>query len=127
VEQLAIGTSSDLVDGLFPSAPIQASKVVATYRRVQVDEDGTRNMLSAAGLGEKGLERSTLGEILRIRVGSSVGQQTVLEEVPEVIASVADWYTEVCGFALTYSSQALLPSCVPAWPMWRWQIWSERC
>ena len=72
MEQLAVCTSSDLVN----------------RRRVQVDEDGTRHVFAAAGLGEEGLVGATLAELLRIGVGTTIGQQAVLEEVPEVIVSV---------------------------------------
>jgi hypothetical protein len=80
-------------------------------------------MFAATGLRKEGLEGSTFGEIRLIRVGTTIGQQTVLEEVPEFIASVADYGRRVrMRVAITYSSHALLPSCVPAWPIWRWQI-----
>ena len=41
VEELAVGSSSDLVDD----------------RRFEVDEDGPRHVLAGAGLGEEGRER----------------------------------------------------------------------
>jgi hypothetical protein len=46
---------------------------VATYRGVQVDKDGARHVLAAARLGEEGLERSALVELLRIGVGTAIG------------------------------------------------------
>lgn len=72
MEQLAVGSSSDLVN----------------WRRVQVDEDGTGHVFAAAGLGEEGLVGATLAELLRIGVGTAIGQQAVLEEVPGGIVSV---------------------------------------
>jgi hypothetical protein len=102
VEQLAVGTSSDLVN----------------WRWIQVDKDGTRNVFAAASLVEEGLVRAALAKLLRIGVGATIGEQTVLEEVPEVVVSVLDYRLRgVYGFAATYSSQALLPSWTPAWPM----------
>ena len=67
VEELAVGASSDLVDG----------------RGVQVDEDGTRDVFAAASLGEEGLVRARLTKFLRIGVGAAIRQQAVLEEVTE--------------------------------------------
>lgn len=32
----------------------------------------------------------------------------------------------MCGGGSAYSSQALLPSWEPAWPMWMWQICGEQ-
>jgi hypothetical protein len=77
VEQLAVGASSDLVN----------------WGRVQVDEDGTGNVFAAASLGEEGLVRTTLTKLLRIGVGATIGEQTVLKEVPEVDKSVSECKT----------------------------------
>jgi hypothetical protein len=74
VEQLAVSTSSDLID----------------WRRVQVDKDGTGHVFAAAGFGEEGLVGATFAELLRIGVGTTIWQQAVLEEVPGVIVSVLD-------------------------------------
>lgn len=65
MEQLAVAAGPDLVDG----------------RRVQVDEDGARNIFALAGLGEEGLEGASIADILGVGVGASVRSQTVLEEV----------------------------------------------
>lgn len=67
VEERAVATSADLVDG----------------RRVQVDEDGAGHVLAAAGLGEEGLIRATLDGFLDIGVGTTIGAEAVLEEVPK--------------------------------------------
>lgn len=105
VEELAVGASSDLVDG----------------RGVQVDEDGTRDVFAAASLGEESLVRARLTKLLRIGVGAAIRQQAVLEEVAEgyrVSLGMANLGGRCASkFAITYSSQALLPSWVPAWPM----------
>jgi hypothetical protein len=54
----------------------------ATYRGVQVDEDGTRNVFAAASLREEGLERAALVELLRIGVRTTVSLEAVLKKVP---------------------------------------------
>jgi hypothetical protein len=71
VEQLAVGAGSDFVD----------------WRRVQVDEDGTGDVFAAASLGEEGLVGTALTKLLRIGVGTTIGEQTVLEEVPGITVS----------------------------------------
>lgn len=65
VEELAVTTSSDLING----------------RGVEIDKDGARNMLSAARLGEEGLEGASLTDIASIGVGTTIGAEPVLEEV----------------------------------------------
>jgi hypothetical protein len=66
VEELAITTGSDLVDG----------------RRVQVDEEGAGHVFTAAGFGEEGFEGAAIEDILRVWVGSTIGSEAVLKEVP---------------------------------------------
>lgn len=100
VEEVAVFTSSDLVNG----------------RGVEIDEQRSRNMLAAAGLGEEGLERTRVTNIGSVRVGSTIGAETVLEEVAIQNTSQLDSPGEK---KTTYSSQAELPSWVPAWPRWR--------
>lgn len=70
VEKLAIGTGADLVNG----------------GRVQVHEDGARNMLAAARLGEEGLEGARVAGIRAIGVRASVGTEAVLEEITVAVA-----------------------------------------
>lgn len=86
VEKLAVSASADFVDGL-PRVSLwnvsPCTERVSTYRRVQVNEDRARNVLSAAGLGEKGLKRATLDGFLAFGVGTSVGFQSMLQEVSE--------------------------------------------
>lgn len=68
VVELAVGAGADLVD----------------RGGIQVDEDGARDVFSAARLGEEGLVRATLGEILSIRVGTAVSLEAMLQQVPRV-------------------------------------------
>ncbi|KAJ6446133.1 LOW QUALITY PROTEIN: RNA recognition domain-containing protein [Purpureocillium lavendulum] len=75
VEQLAVAAGADLVDG----------------RGVEVHEDGARNMLAAAGLGEEGLERAWVAHVLGVGVRATIGAEAMLEK-------------------------AEFPSWVPAWP-----------
>jgi len=65
VEQLAVGASADLVD----------------RRGIQVDKDGAGHVFAAAGLGEEGLERAGVGEVLRIGVRTTICLETVLKQV----------------------------------------------
>jgi hypothetical protein len=83
VEQLAVGTSADLVDGLSLLASRLCVAGSAAYRGVQVDEDGARDVFAAASLREEGLERAALVELLRIGVRATVSLEAVLKEVPE--------------------------------------------
>lgn len=115
MEQLAVRTCSDFVDGLDQSVLFLKSRFPATYRWVQVDKDGAGDVFAAARLGEEGLERASLRDLLRIRVGAAIRLEAVLEQVPGSCGSI-----RVRGIRVdsgTYSSHALLPSCVPAWPM----------
>lgn len=59
---------------------------ITTYRGVQIDKDGSRNVFAIASLREEGLERAALVELLRIGVGATVSLETVLKEVPEEAA-----------------------------------------
>ena len=61
--------------------------MVSTYRGIQIDKYGTGNVFAAAGLGKEGLIRTILSEILGLGVGAAVGEEAVLEEVTESIAS----------------------------------------
>jgi len=82
VEQLAVGTSADLIDGLSPLASSLVHAQYATYRGVQVYEDGARDVFAIASLREEGLERATLVEILGIGVRTAVSLEAVLKKVP---------------------------------------------
>jgi hypothetical protein len=83
VEQLAVGSGTDLIDRLYQSALNHCRDArSATYRWVQVDEDGAGDVFAAARLGEEGLEGATLREVCCIRVGATVSQKAVLEQVP---------------------------------------------
>ncbi len=65
MEELAVVASANLIDG----------------GRVQIDEDGSRDIFAIAGFGEEGLERPGISNVLGIRVGTAIGSEAVLEEV----------------------------------------------
>jgi hypothetical protein len=109
VEKLAISASSNLVNRLYQSVPDHHCYAKsATYGRVQIDEDGTGDVFAIAGLGEEGLQRATLIDVLRIGIRATVGLEAVLEQVPRIscqcVFEAYEW------FRTTYSSQALFPS-----------------
>jgi hypothetical protein len=107
VEKVAVFTSSDLID----------------RRGVKIDEEGSRNILAAAGLGEEGLERAGVTNIGSIGVRSTVGAEAVLEKVAIHNAGQLQLWSNGGDVGRrrksTYSSQAELPSWTPAWPRWR--------
>jgi len=65
VEQLAIVTSADLVDG----------------RGVEVDEDGTRDIFPTASLREDGIELAGVMQCLRVRIRATILLEAMFEEV----------------------------------------------
>ena len=65
VEKLSVVTRANLVD----------------RGGVKVDEDRARDVFSTTGLSEDGIELATIVEGLRIRIGTSILLETVLEEV----------------------------------------------
>lgn len=65
VEELAVATGADLVDG----------------RGVEVDKDGPGHVLAAAGLGEEGVERAWVADIREVGVGAAIMAEAVLQEV----------------------------------------------
>jgi hypothetical protein len=65
VEQLAIVTSADLVNG----------------RRVEVDEDGTRDIFPTASLREDCIELAGVMQRLRVRIRTTILLQAMFEEV----------------------------------------------
>ena len=69
VEELAVRASADLVNG----------------RGVQIDEDGSGHVFAIAGLSEEGLVRTTLSQVLGVRVGATILAKAVLEQVPFAI------------------------------------------
>lgn len=73
-----------------------------TYRGIQINEDGTGNVFTAASLGEEGLERAPLSEILSIGVRTAVGLQAMLEQVSEDIGSI-----EILGMGKMYGNVQL--------------------
>jgi hypothetical protein len=66
VEQLAVITSADLVNG----------------GGVKVDEDGSRDIFATASLREDGIELARVVESLRVGIRPTVLLQAVFEEVP---------------------------------------------
>lgn len=82
-------------------------------------------MLAAAGLGEESLVRTWVANVLDVRVRTTVGAEAMLEEVA-IVALACLFSPEILfgggegiGRFKTYSSQAELPSWVPAWPKCR--------
>jgi hypothetical protein len=65
MEQLAVVTRADLID----------------WRRVKVDEDGTRDIFAAASLREDGVELARVVERLRVGIRATVLLQAVLKEI----------------------------------------------
>ena len=65
VEQLAVVAGADLVDG----------------GRVEIDEDGSRDVFAVAGLGEEGLERASIAKVLRVRGRTAISSEAVLEQI----------------------------------------------
>lgn len=65
VEELAVGAGADLVDG----------------RRVEVDEDGPGHIFAIAGLGEEGLERARVADVLGVGIRATIGTEAVLQEI----------------------------------------------
>ena len=65
MEKLAVVASPDLVD----------------RRRVEVNKDGPRDVFAVARLGEESFERTSIADVLGIRIRAAVGSETVLEEV----------------------------------------------
>lgn len=72
VEELAVGTSPDLVDG----------------RGVEVDEDGPGHIFAVASLGEESLERASVANVLAVGVRATVGAEAVLKEVSTATVSL---------------------------------------
>lgn len=107
VEERAVTAGADLVDG----------------GGVEIDKDGSGHIFAAAGLAKEGLVGAWVAGILDIGVGATIWSETVLEEVAKSVAKKKNQpQGPSCitrGAVKPYSSQALLPSWVPAWPKWR--------
>lgn len=65
VEELAVGAGAELVNG----------------RGVEVDKDGTGNMLAVARLGEESFEGTGVTNVLCVGVRPTIGAEAVLEKV----------------------------------------------
>ena len=74
VEELAVATGADLIDG----------------RRVEVDEKRTGDVLATAGLGEEGLERARVANVRGVGVWATIVAEAVLQKVAigEVVSKV---------------------------------------
>jgi hypothetical protein len=81
VEQVTVFASSDLID----------------RRGVEIDEQRSRNILSAVGLGKEGLERTGVTNIGSIGVRSTIGAEAVLEkvELPSRVTELGTGLTQV--------------------------------
>jgi len=100
VEKLSVVTRANLVD----------------WGGVEINKDRTRDIFSGSGLCKDGIELATIVKVLRIRIGATIFRKAVLEKVAGGKISVRMRGGKERS---TYSSQALLPSWVPAWPIWR--------
>jgi hypothetical protein len=89
MEQLAVRSGADFINWLCLLALGRSrNRRYAIYRGVQIDKDGAGNVFAAARLGEEGLEGAALGEVCRIRIGATVSQKAVLEQVPGQLESM---------------------------------------
>lgn len=62
VEELAVGTGADLIDG----------------RGVEINKDGPGDVFTTARLGEEGIEGAALGDVGGLGVRAAVRQEAVL-------------------------------------------------
>ena len=56
--------------------------MICTYRRVQIDEDGARDIFAISSLSEEGLEGPLLANVACVRVNTAICFEAVLEEIP---------------------------------------------
>lgn len=61
-----------------------AQRNLPTYRRVEIDKNRTRDIFTTAGLSEKGLERTDLANVNSVRIGTTIGLQAMLKQVPRL-------------------------------------------
>lgn len=66
VEELAVATSSDLVNG----------------RGVQIDEEGTGNVFATTGLREEGFVGAAIEDTFGIGIRATIKSEAVLKKVP---------------------------------------------
>ena len=71
MEQLAVLARANLVDG----------------GRVEIDEDGTRDVFSASSLSEDSVELTRVVESLGVRVRTTILFETVFEQVPAITST----------------------------------------
>lgn len=120
-------TASVVVGGILLAADQQLGMVERTIatgadlidrRRVEVNEERTRDMLAAAGLGKECLKGAAVNAVRDIGVEAAIGSKAMLEEVTIRDKGEPPARYQVRGRRrVTNSSQAELPSWVPAWPI----------
>lgn len=96
--------------------PIIPRSDLINWTRIQIHEDRSRDIFSASGLCEDGVEFAGVVERGSVGVGATVLFEAVFEEVAGEGGSVTGGVNGGM-YGGKYSSQALLPSWVPAWPM----------
>jgi hypothetical protein len=118
LEQMAVGTSAYLVNRLYHRqyiSPICCHFLFAiTHRRVKVDKDRTRDVFAISRLGEKGLVRAALADVLgHIGIYLTIGQQAMFAQV--TASSLGGQpLPNRSQSSKTYSSHAALPNWAPA-------------
>jgi hypothetical protein len=100
VKELAVAPSAYLVD----------------RGRIKIDEEGARHILATTRLGEEGLIRAAVNDILGIGIWAAIVSETVLEKIPDDACKLSTVTESAVWTVDTHSSHALLPSWVPAWP-----------
>lgn len=94
VEKLTVVAGADFIDRLcnfyqHPRSQLVPSTFRLTYRRIKVDEDRTRDIFAATGLGEEGLVGATVSDIVgKVLVIVTISLEAVLEQVPKLGGSV---------------------------------------
>lgn len=89
MEKRTVVTGADFVDGLSYKLAVNPyhQQFQATYRRVQVDKDGARNIFAAAGLSEESIVGTGIASILgSLCINCSIGLETVLKEITVCVA-----------------------------------------
>jgi len=103
VEELTVFTSADLVD----------------WGRVEIDEDGSRNIFAVASLCEDGIKFPRFVDSFCIGIRPTICFQAMLEEVS---VYPRQFPLPHSIWKRTHNSQAEFPSCVPAWPICKCRI-----
>lgn len=91
MKQLTILARSDLVNGLHKTSVLASpARYRATYRGVQIYENGARDVFPVASLGEESLVGSSLCHVLCIGVRTAIRLEPMLQKV-SAAASVSLW------------------------------------